>query len=681
MEKIKFYTKSSISSTPELKMVIDVSGNVGIGESNPTKKLEVVGDISFNGNLYQNGSPFQSGTLVNETTDISTNSLEVVGDISFNGNLYQNGSPFQSGTLVNETTDISTNSLSAQTIISANNLTSDILKVGNASINNVLYSIQTKYVTNDGANSHNAGSSVDVYGDKMIVGAHLGGVNNNGAAYIFDLSSGTQLHKLTANTGSNVYDSLGRQTIGIYGNYAIAGARSLNNNTGSAYIFDVTSGTKLHTLTDNSGSANYYFGEYVSIYGNNAIVGARKGIGAHIFNVTSGNLVRKLFPAPSSAHPFPTMLPNGQDSRIVDIYDNYAIVGDSRAAAYIFNVSTGAQLHELIPNGWVNGGQFGNSVAINNTYAIVGEPYGNTDYEGNAYVFDVSTGSQLHKLEASDAASHDYFGTSVAIHGNYVIVGASSKNVGTGSVYIFNASSGTQTHTITASDAASHDFFGSSVSISNNYAIVGAKYANNSNGNSSGAVYTFSSQVYTGNLLDVSDNVYIQSNIGVHVSSPQYTLHVDGTIAGSSAFVNTSDNRVKHNEQYVTDALSIISKLTPKHYFKTKNTLYDSSHNFILDISGNPLDDNKQSLILNKDYTIETGIIAQEIQTIPEMKFVVHETIPLGVDYNSIHCTHIAATKELYDVVQTQQQEINNLKQETQTLKQELQNIKQHLGI
>ena len=63
------------------------------------------------------------------------------------------------------------------------------------------------------------------------------------------------------------------------------------------------------------------------------------------------------------------------------------------------------------------------------------------------------------------------------------------------------------------------------------------------------------------------------------------------------------------------------------------------------------------------------------------MKFVVHETIPLGVDYNSIHCTHIAATKELYDVVQTQQQEINNLKQETQTLKQELQNIKQHLGI
>lgn len=638
MEKIKFYTKPTISSTPELKMVIDVSGNVGIGESNPTKTLEVVGDISFNGNIYQNGSPFQGGTLVDSTTDISTNSL------------------------------------SAQTTIAANNLTSDILKVGNASINNQLFSIESKQVASDGANSHYFGNSVSLYNNKMIIGAwgddDNGSSSGSGSAYVFDASTGSQLHKLTPSDGA-FNDQFGR-SVSIYDNYAIIAARyddDNGENSGSAYIFNVSTGAQLHKLTASDGSANDIFGQSVSIYGNNAIVGKWTG-SAYIFNVTTGNQVRILTPSDS----------NVSFGRAVNIYDNYAIVGDSNTNVYIFNVSTGNEIHKITGNS----GQYGCSVAINNNYAVVGAKYESTtngSYSGSAYIYNVSTGAQLHKLEASDASANDYFGTSVAIHDNYVIVGADSKNIGRGAVYIFNASSGTQTHTFTASDATTSDYFGRSVSISNNYAIIGAANADNSNGNSSGAVYTFSSKLYTGNLLDVSDNVYIQSDVGVYVSSPQYTLHVDGTVAGSSAFVNTSDNRVKHNEQPVTNALSTISKLTPKHYFKTKNTLYDSSHNFILDTSGNPLDNNHQSLILNKDYTIETGIIAQEIQTIPELDFVVHETIPLGVDYNSIHCTHIAATNELYELVQTQQQEINNLKQENQTLTQRLQLIEQHLGI
>ena len=68
---------------------------------------------------------------------------------------------------------------------------------------------------------------------------------------------------------------------------------------------------------------------------------------------------------------------------------------------------------------------------------------------------------------------------------------------------------------------------------------------------------------------------------------------------------------------------------------------------------------------------------------------------PLGVDYNSIHCTHIAATKELHSMVKSQQtiiddhvKKINALtglyavqKQKTENLENELAAIKQHLGI
>ena len=260
-------------------------------------------------------------------------------------------------------------------------------------------------------------------------------------------------------------------------------------------------------------------------------------------------------------------------------------------------------------------------------------------------------------------AQQDQFGVSVSISGNYAIVGAFGNDdigLNSGSAYIFNILSGNQLNKLTASDAGSGDNFGYSVAISGNYAVIGSPNDNSLRG----AAY-----IFTGTSLFNALNV-------------NGSCLFSGTVT-SNGILLTSDDRVKHNEQCVTNALSTISKLTPKHYFKTKNKLYDSSHNFILDVSGtgNPLDINDQSLILNKDYTIETGIIAQEIQTIPELKFVVHETTPLGVDYNSIHCTHIAATKELYELVQTQQQEINNLKQENQTFTQRLQIIEQHLGI
>ena len=126
-----------------------------------------------------------------------------------------------------------------------------------------------------------------------------------------------------------------------------------------------------------------------------------------------------------------------------------------------------------------------------------------------------------------------------------------------------------------------------------------------------------------------------------------------GSIRYTSGGLNGSDNRLKHNEVLITNGLATINKLQVKHYIKTK-TLYDNNHNFNLDASGIPLDSSGNKLELDKDYTIETGILAQEIRNIPELEFVVRgdeETDHLALDYNSIHCPHIAATKELNNKV------------------------------
>jgi hypothetical protein len=89
-------TENMVFSTPDAnKDFVFENGNVGIGVSNPSKKLEVAGDIDFSGNLYSNGQLFTgsnwtvNGENIYRSTgyvgigiDQPTTSLGVIGTIS-----------------------------------------------------------------------------------------------------------------------------------------------------------------------------------------------------------------------------------------------------------------------------------------------------------------------------------------------------------------------------------------------------------------------------------------------------------------------------------------------------------------------------------------------------------------------------------------------------------------------
>jgi hypothetical protein len=109
---------------------------------------------------------------------------------------------------------------------------------------------------------------------------------------------------------------------------------------------------------------------------------------------------------------------------------------------------------------------------------------------------------ELQKLVASDRATEDLFGLSVAISGDYAIIGAYGEDASglsnTGSAYIFywNGTAWNQQAKIVASDREAWDGFGYSVSISEDYAIVGAYYEDeDATGNDSlsnaGSAYIF----------------------------------------------------------------------------------------------------------------------------------------------------------------------------------------------
>ena len=186
--------------------------------------------------------------------------------------------------------------------------------------------------------------------------------------------------------------------------------------------------------------------------------------------------------------------------------------------------------------------------------------------------------------------------------------------------------------------------------------------------------------------IETNGNVRIKYNMDIGYIDPSenfvdpsfsYALDVSGDINAtgdvrSSGTILTSDDRIKHNEKIISNGLSLIDQLQPKQYFKTK-TIYDASHDFDLDASGNPIDASGNKLVEGNDYTIENGIIAQSIKDIPDLKHVVkgdEEQGILSVDYNSIHCTHIAATRELHQKVKTLEETVELLKAEIELLKQ-----------
>ena len=127
---------------------------------------------------------------------------------------------------------------------------------------------------------------------------------------------------------------------------------------------------------------------------------------------------------------------------------------------------------------------FGQSVAISDDTVVVGARYedgpggSNT---GAAYVFvrDGDDWVEEAILRASNAAPEDSFGYSVAISGDTIVVGAIGRDdvaSGAGGAYVFVRNSGTWTEQafLTRSVAGANDFFGWSVGVSGDTVVVGA---------------------------------------------------------------------------------------------------------------------------------------------------------------------------------------------------------------
>ncbi len=184
--------------------------------------------------------------------------------------------------------------------------------------------------------------------------------------------------------------------------------------------------------------------------------------------------------------------------------------GTDSGSAYVFYRNQGGpeswgQVKKLTASDGAAGDNFGRSVAVSGDIVVVGANADDTSgaNSGSAYVFYRNHGGtdnwgQVQKLTASDAASSDEFGISVAVSGDTVAVGAfldASPATNAGSAYVFYRNQGGvdnwgQVMKLTASDQAAADSFGYALTLSGEIAVVGAYSADNA-GVNSGSAYVF----------------------------------------------------------------------------------------------------------------------------------------------------------------------------------------------
>ena len=295
------------------------------------------------------------------------------------------------------------------------------------------------------------GTSVALSGERALVGANFapGAIQSTGAAYVFE-RTGSVTWVNTAKlfeVGGDGADRFG-EAVDLDGDRALVSAFSDDHvfpDAGSAFIFDLVGGSWVQSakLTASDAASKQFLGDAVALDGDTALVGALR---ADLFT----------------------------------------------GAVYVFELAAGSwsQSARLTPSDPLSE-HFGEAVALDGDRALVGAPWddalGNTS--GAVYAFERTPGGwvEVQKINASDAASSDLFGTSIALEGNLALVGSpgdddacfGSTSCSSGSVYVYELQNGVwiETGKFAGDDTQKGDEFGRAVSLARDFgdiAVVGA---------------------------------------------------------------------------------------------------------------------------------------------------------------------------------------------------------------
>ena len=282
-------------------------------------------------------------------------------------------------------------------------------------------------------------------------------------------------------------------------------------------------------------------------------------------------------------------------------------------------------------------------------------------------------------------------------------VGTATSALNMGSNNITNVGSITATGTVSANSFAGD---GSSLTGISSSWVGTADSALNMNSNNITNVGNVSASTFTGdgsNLTNITSSWVGTATSALYMDNPIYFNYGDSSNRASIQFIQnyngfpligvdahnaagvwsticwlrrgtasyfphnittSSDNRIKHNEENIQNALDLIQQLNPQKYLRTEN-MYDENYTLYTDICGN-----YTNLSYGDTVCKEYGVIAQDIEQIEELKFIVTDfdddssgnPRPKSVNYNQFIPLLIQGIKDLKAEKDALQTEVTDLK-------------------
>lgn len=294
------------------------------------------------------------------------------------------------------------------------------------------------------------------------------------------------------------------------------------SKAGPTYVIDRSDGDwqRRATLTPDDGPPEMHFGwdgesTALSDDGTTAVVGAvhaddngpRSGK-AYVFERSDGSWGRpaSLFADDGARKDFFGTSVAVSSDGLRSIVGAWGADHDGGSGAvYVFEPTDGgwSQVATVTPDGGPAAAGFGRSVALSadGTRTIIGSGTADSSDGGSAYVFDGDGGTwrQRTRLVPTDGGPADFFGGSIALQADTVIVGApqddNPNGERAGSASVFRRDGGAWRHqaTLVPDDGDGVDLFGTAVALTGDgaTALVGARVDEDPNGEKGGSAYAF----------------------------------------------------------------------------------------------------------------------------------------------------------------------------------------------